>query len=85
MEIADDWSYFDEWLADAQLPERNEWTAGFSAERLHMLVRDRLEKAGAPRLLIMQASSVWRVNPAFVAWWHDNRERIVEETARPSR
>jgi hypothetical protein len=81
IDVANDWSYFDQWLAEAQLPERDEWKNGFSAERINRLVIDRLEMLGAPRLLLMNSMWDWHVNPDFMTWWNDNKSRLVEPTS----
>ena len=42
----------------------------------------RLEEFGAPRLLSMQHAQAWHVNPEFVSWWRENKERVLAGIAK---
>ena len=75
--VADDWSYLEQWLADAQVPERQEWTGGLSGYSMNLLVSTKLERLGAPHLLFANDPFNWRVNPEFVTWWTENGARVL--------
>jgi hypothetical protein len=82
MEVGKDWSYLDQWIADAQSPEREEWQGGQSGLSMNLLVSKELDELGAPRLLLFKDTFAGKLNPAFAPWWNQNKASVLARSPK---